>query len=186
MDEKPYIKVWVGNVGKYNEGKLKGEWLELPVTSKELHKFLRNEVGLQLSQREVNGALEKTGTAYEEYMINDIDTNLEFLFPIDEYTSLEQLNTLAYLLGKTEDIEAVKSYLESYELEDLTEIMNVIIQENKIEFYRYEFEGIDENAYMSPEEKYGYTLLTQLGYLEKLEEMNLDWCIDVEKYRSSG
>ena len=30
------LNVWIGNLGKYNEGELVGEWLELPVSKKEL------------------------------------------------------------------------------------------------------------------------------------------------------
>ena len=30
------LNVWIGNLGKYNEGELVGEWLSLPVTDKEL------------------------------------------------------------------------------------------------------------------------------------------------------
>ena len=28
------LNVWIGNLGKYNEGELIGEWLELPVSKK--------------------------------------------------------------------------------------------------------------------------------------------------------
>ena len=44
------LNVWIGNLGKYNEGELVGEWLELPVSKKELDAFLREKVGLQLTQ----------------------------------------------------------------------------------------------------------------------------------------
>lgn len=33
------LNVWIGNLGKYNEGELVGEWLELPVSKKELDIF---------------------------------------------------------------------------------------------------------------------------------------------------
>ena len=65
------LKVWIGNLGKYNEGELVGEWLELPVSKKELNTFLREKVGLQLTQKEVEKSLAETGNCYEEYMIND-------------------------------------------------------------------------------------------------------------------
>ena len=29
------LNVWIGNLGKYNEGELVGEWLKLPVSKKE-------------------------------------------------------------------------------------------------------------------------------------------------------
>ncbi len=33
------LNVWVGNLGKYNEGELVGDWLELPKTKDEIDKF---------------------------------------------------------------------------------------------------------------------------------------------------
>ena len=30
------LNVWIGNLGKYNEGELVGDWLNLPVSKKEL------------------------------------------------------------------------------------------------------------------------------------------------------
>ena len=45
------LNVWIGNLGKYNEGELVGEWLELPVSKKELDAFLREKVGLQFEKK---------------------------------------------------------------------------------------------------------------------------------------
>ena len=67
------LNVWIGNLGKYNEGELVGEWLELPVSKKDLDAFSREKVGLQLTQEEVDKALVETGVCYEEYMINDYE-----------------------------------------------------------------------------------------------------------------
>ena len=50
------LNVWIGNLGKYNEGELVGEWLKLPVSKQELDTFLREKVGLQLTQTEVDKA----------------------------------------------------------------------------------------------------------------------------------
>ena len=55
------LNVWIGNLGKYNEGELVGEWLKLPVSKQELDTFLREKVGLQLTQAEVDQALEEEG-----------------------------------------------------------------------------------------------------------------------------
>ena len=37
------LNVWIGNLGKYNEGELVGEWLELPVSKKELDTFFKRK-----------------------------------------------------------------------------------------------------------------------------------------------
>ena len=34
------LKVYVANLGKYNEGELVGDWISLPVENEELEKFL--------------------------------------------------------------------------------------------------------------------------------------------------
>ena len=86
------LNVWVGNLGKYNEGELVGEWLKLPVSKQELDTFLREKVGLQLTQAEVDKALEEEGVCYEEYMINDYETDLPI--KISEYENLDNLNKL--------------------------------------------------------------------------------------------
>lgn len=65
------MRVWVGNLGKYNEGELVGEWITLPMPKNQLDDILRNKVGLQLTQQEVDEALRTTGECYEEYFIAD-------------------------------------------------------------------------------------------------------------------
>lgn len=30
------LNIWIGNLGKYNEGELKGDWIELPVSEETL------------------------------------------------------------------------------------------------------------------------------------------------------
>ncbi len=58
------LNVWVGNLGKYNEGELVGDWLNLSVSKKELETFLREKVGFQLTQEEVDKALAKDCACY--------------------------------------------------------------------------------------------------------------------------
>ena len=36
------VKVWVGNLGKYNEGNLVGKWIELPIDEDDLEKVLES------------------------------------------------------------------------------------------------------------------------------------------------
>ena len=58
------LNVWIGNLGKYNEGELVGGWLKLPKSDKEIDEFLKNVVELN--------------DEYEEYMINDYETDLPY------------------------------------------------------------------------------------------------------------
>lgn len=53
------VKVWVGNLGKYNEGNLVGKWIELPIDEDDLEKVLES-IGIDNEE-------------YEEIFIADYD-----------------------------------------------------------------------------------------------------------------
>lgn len=73
----PYIRIFITNLGKYNEGDLVGEWVDLPVD-------------------DLDAVLERIGIneQYEEYFITDYETNIPKL-EISEYTNIDELNELA-------------------------------------------------------------------------------------------
>lgn len=81
------IKVFLTNLGKYNEGYLIGEWLELPAT-----------------QQEINACMERIGIneEYEEYFITDYETDIEGV-EVGEYSNLDELNELAEQLDELEE-----------------------------------------------------------------------------------
>ena len=101
------LNIWIGNLGKYNEGELVGEWLSLPVPKDELDKFLKEKVGLQLTQEEVEKSLEEDGVCYEEYMINDYETDLPI--EVSEYDNIYNLNLLAKISENVKNMEAVQA-----------------------------------------------------------------------------
>lgn len=73
------IKLYIANLGKYNEGFLVGEWISLPFSQEEFDNLLeRIEIGEQ----------------YEEYAIHDYETDIEGL-KIGEYDDIDELNDLA-------------------------------------------------------------------------------------------
>lgn len=81
------IKVFLTNLGKYNEGYLIGEWLELPAT-----------------QQEIDETMAKIGIneEYEEYFITDYETDIEGV-EVGEYSNLDELNELAEQLDELEE-----------------------------------------------------------------------------------
>ena len=170
------LNVWIGNLGKYNEGELVGEWLELPVSKKELDTFLREKVGLQLTQEEVEKALIEDGVCYEEYMINDYETDLPI--KVSEYSNLNMLNLLAMASEKVNNMEAVEAYIEYQGTDDIEEIINVMLQEDNIPFYPYE----ENSENLSNEEKYGMSKAIWNGLDEILEKYYVTDCFDYEKY----
>jgi len=120
------LRVFITNLGKYNEGELVGKWIDLPA----------------YDDQEIVEALEsidvKNGTRYEEYFITDY----ELPFQIEEYTNVFKLNeTLSNM--PLEDIEFLNnptieqaraivfnySFEEPAELIEDDQIDNMIISE---------------------------------------------------------
>lgn len=156
------LNIWVGNLGKYNEGELKGGWLELPKTHEEIDRFLKEVVGLN--------------DEYEEYMINDYETDLPY--EVSEYDSIQRLNLLAKVSENIQNMEAIEGYAELEGNLGIEELMNIIIQEDDIPYYNY-----DINSWgMSAEEKYGNMLAEMVGIKEILESKGIDGYFDYESY----
>ena len=103
------IKVFLTNLGKYNEGYLIGEWLELPAT-----------------KQEIDACMERIGIneEYEEYFITDYETNINI--EIGEYSNLDELNEIAEQLeklNKDDDIiRAILSYTNN--IQETIDIIN--------------------------------------------------------------
>lgn len=74
------MKVYIANLGKYNEGELVGAWFTPPVDFEDV----KERIGLNDS--------------YEEYAIHDY----ELPFDIDEYTPIEEINRLCALAEELE------------------------------------------------------------------------------------
>ena len=173
------LNVWIGNLGKYNEGELVGEWLELPVSKKELDTFLREKVGLQLTQEEVERSLAENGVCYEEYMINDYETDLPI--QISEYENLDNLNLLATIAENVNDMEAINAYVDSQGEMTIEELANLMEQEHNIAYYRFS----NDNLFMSSEEKMGYEMAEITGLLDTLQKMQIEDFFDFEGYGRS-
>lgn len=92
------IRIYLTNLGKYNEGELVGRWVELPCSDFE---EILKEIGID-------------GEEYEEYFITDYETDIGL--KIDEYDNLDELNDIAEEtdgLGNSELI-ILQAILESY------------------------------------------------------------------------
>ena len=173
------LNVWIGNLGKYNEGELVGEWLKLPVSKQELETFLREKVGLQLTQAEVDKALEEEGVCYEEYMINDYETDLPI--KIYEYENLDNLNLLATIAENVNDMDAVNAYVDSQGEMTVEELANLMEQEDDIAYFRFS----NDSSFMSAEEKMGYEMADATGLLSTLQKLQIEEFFDFEGYGSS-
>lgn len=108
------LKIYVANLGKYNEGHLVGEWLELPCTEDEMQNlFVRIKLAHFENGEYVEG-YEENGSIYEEHAIHDFETDIEGL-KVNEYSSISELNELAETMEDFEEYEkiALQAFLEN-------------------------------------------------------------------------
>ena len=109
------LKIYLTNLGKYNEGELLGEWVELPCTEEELE-AVKERIG-------ISDEPDENGNFYEEYFITDYETDISGL-KVGEYDNLDELNELAETLENLDeyDKEVVEAMIsEGYILEDALE-----------------------------------------------------------------
>jgi antirestriction protein len=85
------FKIYITNLGKYNEGKLIGEWLELPATEDELQESL-NRIGIN--------------EEYEEFFITDFENS--YNYTVGEYENINDLNELADTLEYMDEYDKTK------------------------------------------------------------------------------
>ena len=167
------VKVFCQNLGKYNEGQIVGDWIQLPTTNVKIDEFLKDVVGLN--------------EEYEEYMIADYDLSEKLSFiPKDEYCNIHDLNLLAKQISmiSQHDLRAVSLYMQdAYDFE-LEEILNVCVQKNKLVYFDYDFEGAHQmmNRGVSEEKMLGYQLANNNGLTRALKRYDVDYCFDFEKY----
>ena len=149
------LRVYVGNIGRYNEGSLVGGWATLPMGRDDLDAFLRDRVGID-------------GERYEEYRIDDFD--LPDWLPagpgervVDERTSLEDLNVMAGVLSTLDEDDAAKARIWIEEgmspagrLSPLV-FANVALQADDIPFYAYEAGTRFDPGISSNEEAFALT-----------------------------
>ena len=170
------IKIFLTNLGRYNEGILVGEWVKLPVDEDELEAVMKR-IGIR------NG--------YEEYFITDYESSIANL-EISEYTSVGEVNELARQMEEldewdyeklcavieTESPTSVKAILALLtELDDFDLIPEVDDEESLGEYYAEEcciLNGMHETvqryfdfaAYGRDIHLEGNGIFTSYGYVE--------------------
>lgn len=118
------LQLYIANLGKYNEGILKGEWFTLPVDFQEV----AAQIGLN--------------DEYEEYAIHDYEAP----FKISEYASLDSLNEIAEKLISLDELEAkaVASVMDNNHM-DINEALDML-RDGNILFY-YDCKDMTDIAY---------------------------------------
>lgn len=145
--EAPF-EVWLGNLTAYTEGDLVGDWVSLPQEETRLKEIIQ----------------EISRNGQDELIIMDTSFREDCTYlkeNIGEWSNIEELNLIAQLIGE-EQHPGVQAYMEVYNNLTPLEIANLYMQEEKIPFYPYQFEGSDDQELMerlTEEEKLGYTIL---------------------------
>jgi len=142
-------KIFVTNLGMYNEGELYGAWLSLPVDEDDFEEFLKDKVGI--------GSTDEFGQPYEEYFITDYDSDLNCR--IGEYENVMALSELIEDIERDCELDAMNAYFESH---------NDNLQEA--------YDAISSGDYMlisgvSNEEELGEYMFEECGYKEMLVNM---------------
>lgn len=135
------LKIYLTNLGKYNEGELIGKWIELPISDEDLEQ-VKKEIGIN--------------EQYEEWFITDFDTDISGL-QVGEYDNLSELNEIAERIdalddGEREIVEALMN--DGYTLEDAIGALDDCI------FYS------DCNSM----EDVAYQIVNECGYLENVPD----------------
>ena len=175
------IKLYLANLGKYNEGELKGAWIELPYTQEELEeKFV--EIGIAHYDAEGNYVPYVVETdekgyeyMYEEYAIHDYETDLNI--PINEYSSLSNLNAIAENV-EDHEVEYINLLLDNgnISLRDLIEEPASKLLQN------YNFIELDSNIW-NEDEKIGYGYIDEVMCgIDQLPREVLEIYFDFEAY----
>ena len=159
------INVWVGNLGRYNEGTLIGGWLRLPVDEQRIDRFLTEQVGLTLDAQQAYEIGRQGGVVYEEYGILDYEYD-GLLAALDyrpgEYEDLHALNTLAqaariFTQDRPEALEAVRLAADMNNVHDPVGLANLLVQAEDIEYMAYDPpQGITRENTPDLDEMYGW------------------------------
>ncbi len=148
--KEPAFEIWLGNLRKYTEGNLEGEWIRFPQEEPYLQEVVRRIAGPD----------------NDEMMIFDIDTREDCRYMRDligEWSHVDELNTIARLIGDAPH-PAVEAYLQEHSGLTFTELANLFMQESEIPYYPYKFDGSDNPEVMerlSNEAKMGWTVIEE-------------------------
>lgn len=147
------MKIFLTNLGKYNEGELIGEWVELPVSQEELKKVFER-IGIN--------------EEYEEYFITDYECDL---YEVGEYENIDKLNDIA---ERIKELDEEKSKI----VKDLIQKLDYTLYEaiDKVNSGDYMIYNDCENM-----TDVAYQLVEECGYLENVPD-NVARYFDYESF----
>jgi len=154
------IEAFITNLGKYNEGELRGEYLTLPAE--------KSDVQALLARIGVDGVL------YEEIIITDYKADMDRLCRyLGEYESIDELNYLANMLDELDDLDLVKFEAALEYGEHISDVEQLINLAQNLDCYEIYPDAMNE-------EELGIYYVEQMGTLS-IPEI-LENYIDFEAY----
>ena len=154
------LRIFLTNLGKYNEGELVGEWVDLPTTRDEM-KVVFNRLSIGKSP-------------YEEYFITDYEseTITGLTEMLGEYENLDELNYLASRLDEldTYDTSVFEAAIEAGIPRDIADLIDLT-------------NNLDDLILLTDvndDEDLGYYYADELGCIEIPE--NIKCYFDYEAY----
>jgi antirestriction protein len=176
------IKLYIANLGKYNEGILKGSYLTLPATEEEIQ-LAKVEAGVAHFDNEGNFIpyvieTDENGWeyVYEEYAIHDWECEVEGI-KINEYSCIDKLNEIAETLEGADEyeIKQAEALCEGGYYNDMMEALENL--DNHC------FTELDQNTFISDDLNLAYTVIDEIyGGVEELPENTLESYFDYYKF----
>ena len=146
------IEAYVTNLGRYNEGSLQGEYLELPTTKEDVQALL-SRIGVD-------------GVMYEEIFITDYEHNFAGMQNLGEFESIDELNHLASLLEDMDDWELEKFEAAAALGVHSGSVKDLINLAQNLDCYDF-YPGLKDN------DDLGRYLVDELGYEEIPERLQM-------------
>lgn len=125
-------RLYLGNLGMYNEGKIVGKWIDLPITGEQLEKvYAEILVGYFDDEGKYHAGYECGSRLYEEVTIMDYESDI-----IGGISTYDDVRSLSDIIERYEDLDehdqkAVGAYCECIN-DDLEEALDEL---PKITFY---------------------------------------------------
>ena len=165
MENESLINIFVTNLGEYNNGKLIGEWVGLPI-SREEYQAVLDRIGI--------GKPNEYGEVFEEVFITDFDAPDLHNFKVHEYDNIDYLNFFAKKLSELspDNLALYKGILETG-MDSFSNITEYINLADHLDCYTLTPDV--EDLY-----DLGKTWAEELGYLANVNETIKD-AIDYHK-----
>lgn len=148
------IKLYVADLQAYNNGELKGEWIELPMCEVELENFLESFPS--------------------DYAIHDYECDFE----ISEYMNIESLNEFAEMMAENKYSMEMLNMIDNWQDYDL-----YCLQQELENIHIHYFEG-DTSHYVTDKdlmEDFAYWYMVESGYQEDTIPSEIRSAINWEK-----